>query len=127
MAYETFQIGVDTVYTSFFSRVVTHIHEYTAYFRFPVEVETNLEGRTNISRPDNTLFIRGKARGFYIIRNTWRKRIPPVSFFADRELIHEIHGSDDDFYLLSDNIDNFVNDALGRDWTGNHLKRHHSP
>jgi len=95
--------------------VYTLSNEYTAYFRFPVEVETNLEGRTNISRPDNTLFIRGKARGFYIIRNTWRKRIPPVSFFADRELIHEIPGSDDDFYLLSDNIDNLVNDALGSD------------
>jgi len=104
------------IITAFFLWVVyTLSNEYTAYFRFPVEVETNLEGRTNISRPDNTLFIRGKARGFYIIRNTWRKRIPPVSFFADRELIHEIPGSDDDFYLLSDNIDNLVNDALGSD------------
>lgn len=104
------------IITAFFLWVVyTLSNEYTAYFRFPVEVETNLEGRTNISRPDNTLFIRGKARGFYIIRNTWRKRIPPVSFFADRELVHEIPGSDDDFYLLSDNIDNLVNDALGTD------------
>jgi hypothetical protein len=104
------------IITAFFLWVVyTLSNEYTAYFRFPLEVETNLEGRTNISRPDNTLFIRGKARGFYIIRNTWRKRIPPVSFFADRELIHEIPGSDDDFYLLSDNIDNLVNDALGSD------------
>ncbi len=104
------------IITAFFLWVVyTLSNEYTAYFRFPVEVETNLEGRTNISRPDNTLFIRGKARGFYIIRNTWRKRIPPVSFFADGELVHEIPGSDDEFYLLSDNIDNLVNDALGTD------------
>ncbi len=75
MAYEAIQIGFDPVYNhSFFLWVVyTLSNEYTAYFRFPLEVETNLEGHTNISRPDNTLFIRGTARGFYIIRHTWRK------------------------------------------------------
>ena len=104
------------ILTAFFLWVVyTLSNEYTSYFRFPLEVETNLEGRTNISRPDNTLFIRGTARGFYIIRNTWRKKIPPVAFFAERELMHEIPGSDDEFYLLSDNIDNLVNNALGTD------------
>jgi hypothetical protein len=104
------------IITAFFLWVVyTLSNEYTAYFRFPLEVETNLEGRTNISRPDNTLFIRGTARGFYIIRHTWRKRIPPVRLFADRELVHEIPESEDDFYLLSDNIGNLVNDALGTD------------
>jgi hypothetical protein len=104
------------ILTAFFLWVVyTLSNEYTAYFRFPLEVETNLEGRTNISRPDNTLFIRGKARGFYIIRNTWRKKIPPITFFVDRDLVHEISGNDDEFYLLSDNIDNLVNDALGTD------------
>ncbi|MDD2771825.1 MAG: hypothetical protein PHU19_06330, partial [Bacteroidales bacterium] len=104
------------IITAFFLWVVyTLSNEYTAYFRFPLEVETNLEGRTNISRPDNTLFIRGTARGFYIIRHTWRKRIPPVKLFADRELVHKIPNSEDDFYLLSDNIGNLVNDALGTD------------
>ncbi|MFA5443984.1 MAG: hypothetical protein WC128_03405 [Bacteroidales bacterium] len=104
------------IITAFFLWVVyTLSNEYTAYFRFPLEVETNLEGRTNISRPDNTLFIRGTARGFYIIRNTWRKRTPPVRFFADKELVHEVPDSDDEFYLISDNIDNLVNDALGAD------------
>ncbi len=102
------------ILTAFFLWVVyTLSNEYTAYFRFPLEVETNLEGRTNVSRPENTLFVRGTARGFYIIRNTWRKKIPPVRFFADRKLVHEIPGSEDEFYLLSDNIDNLVNDALG--------------
>ena len=43
-------------------------NEYTAYFRFPLEVETNLDGRANISQADNTLFLRGKAKGFFIIR-----------------------------------------------------------
>ena len=102
--------------TAFFLWVVyTLSNEYTTYFRFPMEVETNLEGHTNISRSDNTLFIRGTARGFYIIRNTWRKRIPPVQIFADRELLHEVPESEDEFYLLSANIDNLVNDALSTD------------
>jgi hypothetical protein len=43
-------------------------NEYSSYFRFPWKWKRNLEGRTNLSMAENTLFLKGKARGFYIIR-----------------------------------------------------------
>ncbi len=90
-------------------------NEYSSYFRFPLEVETNLEGRTNLSMADNTLFLKGKARGFYIIRSSMRKRPAPVRLFVDQSLMKEYPGVDDGYYVLSDNVHNLVNEALGTD------------
>ena len=104
------------VITAFFLWVVyTLSNEYTAYFRFPLQVETNLDGRSDVSQADNTLFVRGTARGFYIIRNTWRKRVPPVRIFADQTMMRTYPDSEDAFFLLADNVHNLVNDALGTD------------
>lgn len=91
-------------------------NEYTAYFRFPLEVETNLDGRANISQADNTLFLRGKARGFYIIRYSWRKKIPSVKIYAEQSLMGWYPEKNDKFYLLANDIHNLVNDALGDDF-----------
>lgn len=104
------------VITAFFLWVVyTLSNEYTAYFRFPLQVETNLDGRSDVSQADNTLFVRGTARGFYIIRNTWRKRVPSVRIFADQTMMRTYPDSEDAFFLLADNVHNLVNDALGTD------------
>ena len=96
--------------------VYTLSNEYTAYFRFPLEVETNLDGRANISQADNTLFLRGKTRGFYIIRYSWRKKSPSVKIFADQTLMGKYPDKNDKFFLLADDIHNLVNDALGEDF-----------
>ncbi len=90
-------------------------NEYSSYFRFPLEVETNLEGRTNLSMAENTLFLKGKARGFYIIRSSLRKRPAPVRLFVDHSLLREYPGVEDEFYVLSDDVHNLVNEALGTD------------
>lgn len=90
-------------------------NEYSSYFRFPLEVETNLEGRTNLSMAENTLFLNGKARGFYIIRSSLRKRPAPVRLFVDQSLLREYPGVEDEFYVLSDDVHNLVNEALGTD------------
>ena len=90
-------------------------NEYSSYFRFPLEVETNLEGRTNLSMAENTLFLKGKARGFYIIRSSLRKRPAPVRLFVDQSLMREYPGVEDEFYVLSDDVHNLVNEALGAD------------
>lgn len=90
-------------------------NEYSSYFRFPLEVETNLEGRTNLSMAENTLFLKGKARGFYIIRSSLRKRPAPVRLFVDQSLLREYPGVEDEFYVLSDDVHNLVNEALGTD------------
>ncbi|NLA15218.1 MAG: hypothetical protein GX877_01620 [Bacteroidales bacterium] len=95
--------------------VYTLSNEYTSYFRFPLEVETNLDGRTNTSQADNTLFLRGTARGSYIIRHTWRKKTPQIRIFADKNLLRMYPEKDGEFYLLADNVHNLVNDALGTD------------
>ncbi|HHV04337.1 MAG: hypothetical protein WCQ69_06535 [Bacteroidales bacterium] len=104
------------IIAAFFLWVVyTLSNEYTSYFRFPLEVATNLEGRTDLSQADNTLFVRGTARGFYIIRHAWRKKVPSIKIFADKTLMREYPDRKDQFYLLADNIHNLVNDALGND------------
>lgn len=95
--------------------VYTLSNEYTSYFRFPLEVETNLDGRTHLSQADNTLFLRGTARGFYIIRHTWRKKVPQLHIFADKSLLRPYTDRPDEFYVLADNVHNQVNDALGTD------------
>ncbi len=105
------------IVAAFFLWVVyTLSNEYTAYFRFPLEVETNLYGRSNLSQADNTVFLRGKTRGFYIIHYTWRKKIPTLRIFAVQALIHKYPDRKDKFYLLAGEINNLVNDALGTDF-----------
>lgn len=104
------------IVAAFFLWVVyTLSNEYTSYFRFPLEVATNLDGRTNLSQADNTLFVRGTASGFYIIRHTWRKKVPPARIFVDKTLMREFPGRQDEFFLTSDNIHNLVSDAVGND------------
>lgn len=95
--------------------VYTLSNEYTSYFHFPLEVETNLDGRSNISQADNTLFLRGTARGFYIIRHSWRKKSPQIHIFADRSLLRPYPDKEGEFFLMADNVQTLVNDALGGD------------
>lgn len=96
--------------------VYTLSNEYSSYFRFPLEVETNLDGRTHLSQADNTLFLRGTARGFYIIRHTWRRRVPQIHLFVDKSQVRPYLDREDEFYVLADNVHNLVNDALGTEF-----------
>ena len=68
-----------------------------------------------MSMAENTLFLKGKARGFYIIRSSLRKRPAPVRLFVDQSLLREYPGVEDEFYVLSDDVHNLVNEALGTD------------
>lgn len=88
-------------------------NEYSAYFRYSLDVETNLEGRASHAEANNSLLIQGRGRGFYIIRNSWRRHNQNVRVFVEPQWVHEYADRPDAFYVLAENLHNVVNDALG--------------
>lgn len=90
-------------------------NEYSSYFRYELDVETNLEGRTRIATANNSLYLRGKTRGFTIIRDQWSKEIQRLHIVVEPEQVRPLESSleNERFYVLSDDIHNLVTEALG--------------
>lgn len=104
-------IGIAFILWAFY----TLSNEYSAYFRYELDVETNLEGHSHIATADNSLYLRGKTRGFFIIRDQWRKQVPRLHIVVDPQFVHPAEDSPEceRFFIFSDDIHNLVNEALG--------------
>lgn len=88
--------------------------EYSAYFQFKVKVTTDLEGYMPSAQANETLMVRGRATGFYILRSTGRHRDPvELEVALDGHYLKPVPGSEGEFSIrVADARDRFV-ESLG--------------
>lgn len=89
--------------------------DYSAYIKFRVNIVADLNERTNSSISKEPLIINAKVSGFDIIRNNyyWDKSILTIK--VDAKSLYKTLGEEDDFYLLTNDIKQNIQESLGSD------------
>ena len=70
-------------------------NDYSAYLRFQVKAVTNIKGHQPEAVADEILLVRGRATGFYIIRNNRRGSVPQVTLEIPPDFFTPIEESSD--------------------------------
>ncbi len=90
---------------------------YSTIFEYRVELSSNIEGRAHSSISYNSLVLRGKSSGFFILQQRYdqkRERYAlPVS--VDSKYLKPVEGNDDLFYIESGSLQADVQKVLGND------------
>ena len=87
-------------------------NDYSAYLRFQVKAVTNIEGHHPEAVADESLLIRGRATGFYIIRNNRRGSVPQITLEVPPELFTPVEEFSDRFVLTANDLKDKLSAAL---------------
>ena len=89
---------------------------YSSYVRYRIEASTNIPGRSNTAVSTDVLVIGAKSTGFHIIQNLQGAQGNALLLDEiDGKHFHKYREDGDLFYLLSGNIRQKIQDALGAD------------
>lgn len=90
---------------------------YSKYFSYKVSVKTFMPGRSQIATSNNVMVLRGKSSGYYIMRKSYTNELDQIEISVDPKLLHKSKSDNNsnDFYLLSEDIMEQVQNALGSD------------
>lgn len=87
-------------------------NDYSAYLRFQVKAVTNITGHQPEAVADEILLVRGRATGFYIIRNNRRGSVPRITLEIPSELFTPVKESSDRFVLTANDLKDKLSAAL---------------
>ena len=87
-------------------------NDYSAYLRFQVKAVTNIKGHQPEAVADEILLVRGRATGFYIIRNNRRGSVPQVTLEIPPDFFTPIEESSDRFSLTANELKDKLSAAL---------------
>lgn len=79
-------------------------NDYSAYLRFQVKAITNIEGHQPEAVADEILLLRGRATGFYIMRNNRRGSVPQITLEIPPELFSPIEETFDRFIVAASDL-----------------------
>lgn len=85
--------------------------EYSGVMTVPVEAESKIEGRSNISTIQSVAVARVRTTGFNLVASTGRERRKPVRIKVDPQDLRRTSG--DDFILIGPARSNYVRDIFG--------------
>ena len=88
--------------------------EYSATLPCSVRVETNLEGYAPTSTARETMLLRGRATGFYLLKTRGSgQRAVPLEIHVDPRHFKPVEGEDDTFSLSASEIRERLDEQLG--------------
>lgn len=87
-------------------------NDYSAYLRFQVKAVTNITGHQPEAVADEILLVRGRATGFYIIRNNRRGSVPQITLEIPPDFFTPIEESSDRFSLTANELKDKLSAAL---------------
>lgn len=93
--------------------------EYSSYIQFKVVAKTNLTGYSPEAVADETLFLRGKADGFYIMAA--KASDPTISLDIDEKYFTPVEGDDEAFSVSVQDIRERIVEAFGGDLSVDHI------
>lgn len=91
---------------------------YSTFFNYKVNIESNIAGRAKYSSSYNSLVLRGKATGFYIVQQRLgeKSNLGSLTLQVDSKLLKAVKERPDFFYLKSVDIKEKVQETLGNDF-----------
>ena len=91
--------------------------EYSTFYNYSVIVDSNIEGRARSATSYNSLVLRGKSTGFFILQQRLSNKsgIGNLSLAVDAKQFKAVKERDDFFYLLSEDIRSEILESLGND------------
>ncbi len=101
----------------FLAFIIWSVHklsaDYSSYLTYRIHVSTNLQGRAAEAFSNNLLTLKGRASGFYIFQERYLKGRKSLSIQADMHLFKINPSVDDEYYLLSSDIRDKLNESFG--------------
>ena len=89
---------------------------YSSYFNYYIIINTNVPGYSQNSTSDDVLVVRGRASGFYILKQNYTSiNNKIIELDIDPRLVHKINSFPDKFYINSQDIKNRVQEYIGDD------------
>jgi len=92
----------------FLAFIIWSIHklseEYTVYLKYKVSVASDLTARAAEAQAEETLIVRGKSTGFYILQHRYSGEQNSVKLSVERRLFRKSRSVQDGFYLLTSDI-----------------------
>lgn len=85
--------------------------DYSGVMTVPVEAESKIEGRANVSTITSVAVARVRTTGFNLVRATGRERRKPVRIKVDPQDLRRVSG--DDFILVGPARSNYVRGIFG--------------
>ena len=90
--------------------------DYSSYFNYYILINTNIPGYSQNSTSDDVLVVRGRASGFYILKQNYTSiNNKIIELDIDPRLVHKINSFPDKFYINSQDIKNRVQEYIGDD------------
>ena len=91
--------------------------EYSTYYNYNVIVDSNIEGRAKSATSYNSLVLRGKSTGFFILQQRLSNKsgIGNLNISVDTRRFKVVQGREDFFYLLGEDIKAEILESLGND------------
>lgn len=92
--------------------------KYSTFFDYKIEADSNIGGRAKSAVSYNSLVMRGKATGFYILQQRLSERadMGNINLSIDAKELKPVTGRPDFFYIRSEEIKEKVQEALGNDF-----------
>lgn len=101
----------------FLAFIIWSVHRlsenYSVFLEYRVNVSTNIPGRSESSLSDNTLIIKARTSGFYIIQQRLTGSAAIINIKPDGKLFKKRIGKKDGFYILIQDIRQKVNEYFG--------------
>ena len=109
-------LAVSLLLAFFMWSVMKLSRNYSSYIRYHVEVTSSIPGRTNSAVSLDELVIGAKSKGFDILQNTRNSGENIIHLASvDPKFFHQQSPQGDIFYLLPDDLHQYIQDALGNE------------
>ncbi len=91
---------------------------YSTFFDYKVDIESNIAGREKYSTSYNSLVLRGKATGFYIMKQRLSEKanLERLALQVDSKQLKTVKERPDFFYLKSEDVKEKIQQTLGNDF-----------
>jgi len=88
--------------------------DYVVYMQYRLSVKTNIAGYSPYSTANEILIVKGKAQGFYILKERDFKKAPSdILLSVDAELFKKLTGEKDVFYLNAEDLEENLSATFG--------------
>ena len=91
---------------------------YSTFFSYKVKVESNIAGRAKSSESYNSVVLRGKSTGFYILqqRLSQKAHFGTIHLSVDSKQLKALQDRADFFYLRVEDVKDKIQESLGNDF-----------
>lgn len=91
---------------------------YSTFYTYKVVADSNIEGRARSALSYNSLVLRGKSSGFFILQQRLEEKTGETGLhlFVDSRMLAPVEGKADLFYVLGEDLRERVQEALGNDF-----------